>query len=682
MNDYTRAGMLKPGYVAVLIAMTGASGTAYAQPGDLEEIIVTATPIEQSLSNVAAAVSVVELEDIQLARQQLTLDESLSRVPGMFMQSSTNFSRDLRVSMRGFGARSAFGIRGIKVIVDGIPETLPDGQGSVDAIDLGSTGRIEVLRGPSSSIYGNASGGVISVTSESPPEEHSTTIRASAGEYGFRKLQAKVGGTSGSVGYVVSVSESEIDGYRDHSEAENSQLSARLNFDLRGDQTLTTVFNYTDQPVSNDPGGINAAQAAADPRSPRDFNLSRDAGEALEQTRLGLVYSIPFSNGHALRARGHYVTRDFSNKLPIQSGGQVSYDREFFGGGLSYTHSGTFGGRSNELVVGIDFDSQDDDRVRFDNNNGARGDLTFNQNEKVESRGVYLQDILALSDAVDISLGIRFDDVEYDVTDRFLTDGFDDSGSLDFSETSPMIGINVELTESLNVYATYSTAFETPTTTELANRDDSGGFNQSLTAQDAENFEVGFRGTIGSHSLFEVALFDMEVDDELLPDGENAAGRDVFTNAGSSTRTGVEFSLISEPTDRLRTTLSYTWSDFEFDDFGAFSGNDIPGIADTILFAEVTYSHPRGWFASLDARRIGEQYANNANTTRVDGYTVANLRIGAEFQSGSTRLSPFVGINNLTDESYFADIRINAFGSRFFEPAPDRNIYAGITVEF
>ena len=203
-----------------------------------------------------------------------------------------------------------------------------------------------------------------------------------------------------------------------------------------------------------------------------------------------------------------------------------------------------------------------------------------------------------------------------------------------------------------------------------------------MSAQDAENFEIGVRGSIGQHSLFEVALFDMEVDDELLPDGENASGRDVFTNAGSSSRTGIEFSLMSEPTQRIRTTLSYTWSDFEFDNFGAFSGNDIPGIADSLLFAEVTYTHPRGWFAALDARRVGEQYANNANSTLVDAYTVANLRIGAEFERGSTRLAPFIGINNLTDESYFADIRINAFGSRFFEPAPDRNIYAGISIEF
>lgn len=672
-----------------ILVSIGTSGLAAAQPRDLEEIIVTTTPISQPLGSVAAAASVVEEQDIQLARQQLALDESLSRVPGVFMQNRYNFAQDLRIAIRGFGARAAFGIRGIKILVDGIPETLPDGQGSVDSIDLGSTGRIEVLRGPSSSMYGNASGGVVAITTEEPPENHETQLRVSAGEYGFRKLQAKVAGTSGSVGYVVSASDTDLDGYRQNSNARNTQLSARLRFDMRNDQELTTVFNYTDQPTSDDPGGISLAQATADPRSARDANIDFRGGEALEQTRIGAVYSIPFGNGHSLNARGYYATREFSNSLPFFFGGQVQLDRDFIGGGVSYRHTGTLGGRSNELVVGFDFNSQDDDRLRYHNENGARGALTFNQNEQVDSRGIYIQDVLTLSDTVDLTFGARFDDVEYDISDRFLTDGFDDSGTLDFSNTSPMIGINVALTDEINAYANYSTAFETPTTTELANPADTGGFNQDLSSQTAENLEVGLRGSLNPRNFFELAVFDISVDDELIP-FESAGGREYFRNAGSSERTGIEFSLVSEPTSRLRAMLSYTYSDFQFDEYVTpdddYSGNDIPGIADSVLFGEITYTHPRGWFASLDAMRVGAQYADDSNLARIGSYTVANLRIGASFESGSARLSPFVGINNLTDERYFSNIRINAFGppggKRYYEPAPDRNIYAGITVDF
>jgi len=674
--------LTKPGFVAVTLISASLPVTTLAQPENLEEIVVTSTPVSQSLSNVAAAVSVIEQDDIQLARQQLALDESLNRVPGVFMQNRYNFAQDLRIAIRGFGARAAFGIRGIKIIVDGIPETLPDGQGSVDSIDLGATGKIEVLRGPSSSMYGNAAGGVIAITTEEPPQDQTAQLRLSTGEYGFHKIQAKTAGTAGTVGYVISASDSKLDGYRELSTAENRQLTARLNFDLPDDQKLSTVFNYTDQPTSDDPGGINLAQALADPRSARDANLTYNAGEALEQIRLGATYSIPFGNDRSIFASGYYATRDFSNSLPFLSGGQVQLDRNFVGGNLGYTQSSNLGDMPNELTIGMDFNFQDDDRRRYDNEFGSRGALTFDQNEQVESLGIYLQDILSVSEKVDLSFGLRFDDVNYDIDDHFLSDGFDDSGSLDFSHISPMVGINVELSDSLNAYGNYSTAFETPTTTELATADDGGGFNEALTSQDAQNFEIGLRGSLGEHSAFDIALFDISVDDELLPNGENSAGREIFINAGSSSRKGLEFSIVSHPTDQLRTTLSYTLSDFQFDEFGDFSGNDIPGIADSILFAEVTWTHPSGWYASLDATRTGKQYADNANSTPVDAFTVANLRFGAEFEFGSTRLSPFIGINNLTDETYFSNIRINSFGGRYYEPAPERNIYAGITIDF
>jgi iron complex outermembrane receptor protein len=557
----------------------------------------------------------------------------------------------------------------------------------VDGIDIGATGSIEVLRGPSSTLYGNASGGVISVISEEPPEDRFAQVRVSAGEYGFHKVQAKTGGQAGRVGYLVSLSDSQLDGYRAQSRADNTQLTGRFNVDLGGERELLTVFNYTDQPRSDDPGGINATQAALDPRSARDLNVLFNAGEFLEQTRVGFVFTTPLGSQGELTARNYYVWRDFGNSLPFGPGGQVALDRFFSGIGVSYSNSGTWGERPNEIVVGFDYDDQDDDRLRFDNDSGVRGALTFNQNESVSSQGIFVQDLLSLTDTVTLMFGIRFDDVEFDVTDRFLSDG-DDSGIRSLDDTSPMAGITVDLTDSLSVYGNYSSSFETPTTTEYANPDASGGFNPSLVPQSARNLEVGLRGNVGDRHRYDVAVFDIKVDDELIP-YELAAfpGRDFFRNAASSSRQGIEASLLSQPTDRIRTTVSYTYSDFEFDDYvtdggTVFSGNTIPGIADTVFFGEVTYTHPRGWYAAFDVMRVGEQFANDANTTSIDSYTVSNLRFGWNQDVGSSRLSPFVGINNLGDESYHSNIRINAFGGRFFEPAPDRNIYAGVTVDF
>src|SRR5690606_2498608 len=454
----------------------------------LEEIVVTATRLETTLDHVPAAVSVVSKDDIQLGRQQLALDESLSRVPGLFMQNRYNFAQDLRVSIRGFGARANFGIRGVKILVDGIPETLPDGQGSVDSIDLGATSQIEVIRGPSSTLYGNASGGVISLTSEPPPEEPFAELRVSGGRYDFQKLQFKAGGSGERVGYLLSVSDSKFDGFREQSRYENTQLSGRFNVDLDRDRQLLAVVNLTDQPVSDDPGGITAQMAAENPSAAWPANIAFRAGEALEQQRLGFVYSMPLGDGHKLSARNYYVWRDFSNSLPFVDGGIVDLDRFFVGGGLSYTYDGFWLDRPNRLVIAIDYDNQDDDRRRFDNNSGLQGALTFDQNESVRSRGIFLQNELSISEQLLLTMGIRFDEVVFDVTDRYLSDG-DDSGRRTLDGTSPMVGLTYAFSPNLNLYATYSTAFETPTTTEFNDPSGGGGFNPTLDPQEASNIE-------------------------------------------------------------------------------------------------------------------------------------------------------------------------------------------------
>ncbi len=670
---------------ALAIPAVAQTQSAGLQP--LEEIIVTATRIETTLARVPAAVSVVGQDVIQLGRQQLALDEALNRVPGLFLQNRYNFAQDLRIAVRGFGARANFGIRGIKILVDGIPETLPDGQGSVDSIDLGAASQIEILRGPSSTLYGNAAGGVIAVTSELAPERPFTDLRLSAGEYGFRKVQFKAGGRSDRLGYLVSLSDSVFDGYREQSRAENTQLTARLDFDLGQDRQFLTVFNYTDQPVSDDPGGINAAQAANAPRTARDQNLNYAGGEALEQTRIGFVYSMPLGEGHEITARNYYAWRDFNNRLPFRFGGQVEFDRFFMGGGFTYSNEGSWGGRRNRLIVGFDFDEQDDDRRRYMNNFGVRGGLTLDQNESVGSRGVYIQDELNVSDAVDLRFGLRYDEVEFDVTDRFLGNG-DDSGKRKLDDVSPMLGFSAQLSDSVSLYATYSSAFETPTTTEYNNPSGGGGFNPTLEPQTARNLEVGLRGSIADRHRYEVAVFNIEVDDELIPfEVPGSPGRDYFANAGKSTRDGVEFSLTAQPTDRLRATFSYTYSDFTFKEFTTesgrdYAGNTIPGTAEDVIFGELEYRNPNGWYGALEAIRIGDQYANNANSAGTDAYTLTNLRFGYERETDSLVIAPFAGVNNLLDETYTANLRINAFGGRFYEPGPDRHLYAGVTFSF
>jgi iron complex outermembrane receptor protein len=649
----------------------------------LDEIVVIATRRESTVRDVARSISVVGKERIQLGAQQLGLDEALAGVPGLYMQNRFNFAQDLRISLRGFGARSSFGIRGIKVLVDGIPETLPDGQAGVDSIDIGSAQSIEVLRGPASSLYGNSSGGVISITSELGSEDPYVEGRLAGGEFDYQQYQLKSAGSWVDSDYLVNVSRTEIEGYRDHSNARGSLLNSKFGIPLNDTDKLILAFNYTDQPLADDPGGINAAQASSDPSSARQQNVQFDAGESLSQQRFGVVYERNRPSGN-LTLRNYYVWRDFDNRLPFVNGGSVDLDRFYYGFGAQYSLGDRLPEKLN-LTFGLDVDRQDDDRKRFDNNSGVLGSMTFDQNENVESAGVYVLSQYEIDNAWSVLAGLRYDELSYDVTDRFLANG-DDSGKLDFNEVSPSLGINYQMDSGV-LFASYSSSFETPTTTELANPDASGGFNPDLNAQTADNFEVGFKRSSGN-LYYELALFTIDLEDELVP-FELAAfpGRTFYSNAGNSTRDGIETAISWANESGLRVNASFTWSDFSFDSFiddnaNDFSGNQLPGLPKQFGYLGLTYDSDNGFSGTIEAIYSGALYANNANTAKVPDYAATNLRLAREFTSGQWLFRPYVGINNLFDKNYNSNIRINAFGGRHFEPAPSINVYAGVVVRF
>jgi iron complex outermembrane receptor protein len=296
---------------------------------------------------------------------------------------------------------------------------------------------------------------------------------------------------------------------------------------------------------------------------------------------------------------------------------------------------------------------------------------------------VFLQDELSLSKRAQLTLGVRSDSVEFAVTDHYLADGFNDSGSRTFDDTSPMVGFTLQMTPHLSLYTTYSSSFETPTTTEFNKPDGTGGFNQNLNPQIAHNFEVGLRGTMTKRQRYEVAVFSTKVKDELIPfEVPTSPGRNYYVNAGDSKHDGVEFSWISNPTDQLTATVSYTYSDFSFN-----SGKVIPGTAKNVLFGELAYRDPRGWFVSTDVTYVGDQFGDNNNTAfgKTDAYSLASLRWGWDFTLPKTVVSPYVGVDNLLDETYTANLRLNPVGvgtaaGRYFEPGPPRTAYAGVSI--
>lgn len=683
--------------VVALLAVQSTLSAATANT--LEEVRVTATRIPSDVLELPFAVARIDGEAVQRGRQQLGLDEALASQPGLFFQNRYNFAQDLRIAIRGFGARANFGIRGIRIFADDIPQTLPDGQGSVDAIDLGSVGSVEVIRGPFAAVYGSSSGGVILIRSEDGPQPPTVSGRYSTGPYGYRQWQLKTGGQSGvpaevpatgpgrGLNWLAKLSATRLDGYRDHSAYESRLFNSKLRYEWASGASLTVIANAVDSPRADDPGALTAREVAADRRQAAPRNLQFDAGEALDQQSLGAAYRRGWGDGELL-LRGYYQQRDFVNRLPFDvnsngQGGSVRLDRGFGGAGAQYRWDSLWAGRDHRLVAGFDYDTQRDHRRRYANEQGITGALTTDQDEDVTTTAVFVQDVIDLGAAVALTLGARYDDVDYRVSDRIGTGG---SGQRSFQEFSPMAGVSWRLRESLRLYGNVSTSFDPPTTTELANPYGPTGFNPDLEPQTATNFEVGLKGR-PDPIAYEVALFRIEVRDEIVPFELAGSGQAFFENAGRSRHDGLEAALRVELLHGLNASLAYTWSDFRFTSFSSpgadrFDGNRIPGIPEHQVSAGLDWQHPSGFYAGWDLLYVGPFYADNANAVEVGDYAVSNLRAGFRWQAQRWTVEPFLGVNNLSDGRYASNVRLNAAFGRYYEPAPERNAYGGLEIRY
>ncbi len=670
--------------------------------GPVEEIIVRAERVPANLIHVPAAVSVVDQQAIQFARPQLTLGESLTAVPGVFTQNRQNFAQDLRISIRGFGSRARFGIRGIRVLVDGIPTTLPDGQGQVDTLQLSTAGRIDVMRGPSASLYGSASGGIIRIESEPIPEIPLVQARAMAGSYGYQSYDAKGLGQAGPVGLLVGLSHQRTGGYRAQSQMESSVLNSRVGWEIDDDSELTAYLNFVYGPVAQDAGALSTAQIAQDRRQAQTCNQILDAGESVDQIGGALKYRREFGEHDETTAVTWYGWRDFDNRLVFgnaclgqAAGGSAGeIDRFFAGGSLQHVHQQDVFSLPNRLLAGVDIEAQRDDRSSRQLFAQSLGATTLDQSEDVTSYRFFVQDDLTLPADLTLGFSIGFDALRYDVTDQLppTAGDVDDSGGLDFNEWSPAGTLRYSPHEAVNAYARISTSFEPPTTTELRRPDGSGGFDATLEPQTAVNYEVGLKGLLPGRFRYELAIYYMEIDSEILriQIPINGGVDDRYRNAGESTRTGVEVGLAWRPIEPITATLAYTFSASEFVQHSAengesFAGNEVPGVPEQVFYAAVQYEHTAGAFVSLEGRYIGSYYADDANRVETDSYGVLDLRMGWRIDWGRFELVPQLGFNNLLDASYIDNVRTGEradAASRIFEPAPGFEVYGGMTLGY
>lgn len=656
------------------------------QPADsIEEIIVSATRDDRPLYAVPAAVGLVDREAIGAGRQMIGLDESLMRIPGLFMQNRYNFAQSLKLSIRGFGARANFGTRGIKFYQDGIPLTTVDGQGGIEDIDLNSIDRIEVIRGPASSLYGSSSGGVVNFfTGDEPGTARYIGGNFSLGEYQTRLGNIKTGGELDKLRYFFNISKFATEGYRSQSRTRNTRFNSRFVYDIDARSDFSLIFTAYDAPVADDPGGLSRAALTRDRRQAFARNVRFNSSEAIDQQKLGLTYRRDIGANGELILRNYYLHRNYQGLLPIPRSGFVEFSRFQFGGGAQYNLETALFGRQNRATLGFDIDTQQDDRQRSANINGRKGRLALNQLEKGDSIGVYLRNEWALSDRLELALGLRYDRVVLEVEDRFRADG-DQSTRLSFGELSPMGGLLWAVRPGVNIYANISSMFETPTFTELA-RVSTGGF-ANVKAQRALNYELGVKGAPNPRFSYELAVFHIAVKDEII-NISNIGGRTFFNNA-DTTRNGLEGSVSFMPADGLNMLLSYTFNDFKFARFPAAAcradncaGNELPGLPRHNFYTELSYTHPSGFFSGIDFQYVSDMFVDNANTERNQAYGVANLRAGYKQTLGDIELTPYLAINNLFDEEYVGNVRINAFGRRYYEPAPELNLYAGVNVRY
>jgi len=673
---------------SLLLLSTAFSAPVWAQT-DTEAVLptveVSAPRLAREIYATPAAVSTIEQDAIAQGQQRVRLDESLNRVPGVFLQNRDNFAQGQRISIRGFGARAPFGVRGITVMVDGIPYTLPDGQAQLDAIDLDSAERIEVIRGPSSVLYGNAAGGVIDITTADGRDNPGTRLRMGAGSDGYQKMALQNGGVQGDWSHHISLTALNVDGYREQSSTEKYLLNAKLRRELGSDRALTAIINLLDNPRSEDPGALNAREVAEGRDQAAPNSLALDAGQTVDQQLIGLQYEDLSAGEGELYLKGFIAQRDFEQQLPFVGSSRLGYQRDYMGASAEYHHEVTLGNLPLNYIVGVDAARQKDDRFRNDvNPQGAVGEPLADETQTATSTGVFAQGDLALSELLTLSLGTRFDRVDLDVDDDFAADG-DQSGQRTFNEWSGSAGLSYRYRPQHQAYINTGTAFETPTFSEFANPA-GGGFNPSVEPQKAWNREVGLRGYIEPLALdYDVALFSVRVRDELVPYDEG--GRTFYQNAGDTNRDGVELALGWQLADQWRLDSALTLARYEFDEFATpserFDGNRIPGLPEQTWVNQLTWENLDERFATLETEYVGDLVADNANETSVDSYWLVNLRVGDGWQlSQQTRLSAYVGLRNLLDEEHYSNVRLNGTFGRFYEPAPGRSVYGGVELSF
>ena len=678
---------------------------------DLAPVVVTATRTEARPFDIPASIDRIGGDEIRDGRAQINISESLGAVPGLIARDRQNYAQDVQISVRGFGARSSFGIRGVRLYVDGIPATLPDGQGQISNVDLGSVDSIEVLRGPFSSLYGNSSGGVIQVFTEEGRGTPRLGVTVAAGSDDSVRLATKVAGAVGAFGYVASVSRFRTDGYRDHSATTRTLGNMKLTLRPDDASKLTLVANSVSLPAAQDPLGLSRAQYEANPRGVDPSAVAFNTRKSVDQTQGGLTYERRITDANTLQLMayaGHRATEQFQSipvatqANPRQPGGVIDLAREYRGADLRWTYKTELIDAPLAIVGGLAYDSLDEHRRGFQNYTGTgagqvlgvQGALRRDENNDVSNFDQYLQASWKFAPQWTLNAGVRHSRVNFNFADNYIVGvNPDDSGSTKYSATLPVVGLMFAANESVHLYATAGRGFETPTLNELAYRSGGAtGLNLGLQAARSTSLEAGIKARFGAFGDLNLASFHTRTDNEIVTE-TNQFGRATFKNAGATRRTGLEAGWSNRFAENLRAQVAYTWIDAVYKDgfltcatapcatpnLLIAGGNRIPGIARSSLFAGLNWVPARGIRGGIEARLLSRVFVNDQNSDAAAGYATASANVGYATTAGPWELGAFVRVDNLFDRQYAGSVIVNDGNGRFFEPAPGRTWLASAT---
>lgn len=681
--------------VPVMLAALPAAGPAQTQAAaedtvELAPIVVTVLRSPVRLDRLPFSTSVLAGSVLSEGNTGVFIEEALHGLPGVRVQNRYNPAMGERISIRGFGARSQFGVRGIKILVDGIPATLPDGQTTLDHLDIGSLGRVEALRGPAAALYGNGAGGVILFESAAPyagPYSQQATVVA--GSDGLLRLQATGSGTTGNLAFRASAAQHRFEGFRSNptDSGEDPYSRATRTTVNAGFTSVTAGGTLSVQLSGLDLEALNAGSLPSelfDDGSDEawGFNVRRRTRKYVTQGQAGISWRGPLGGMEgALSAYG--VRRELDNPIPTSV---IDLDRNGGGVRLALAREWRTATGSGRVDFGAEGEVQSDDRRNFANDGGDAGELTLDQHERVRAAAFFGQLRLPVAGRLNVVSALRFDHFSFRADDRFAAAGNpDDSGTRGMSGLSPSLGLHLGL-GGHGLFASVARSFETPTTTELANRPDrAGGFNPELDPQRGWTAEAGMRGELGDGTVYDLAAFSSKLSGQLVPFEVPAApGRRFYRNVGRSRLHGFEASVRTALSSLLTARLAYGYVDARFTEFSVggddFADNRVPGIAPHRL--EASLRADRGpWFGEIRLEARADVPADDANEAAADDFTLVGLRFGAaEVGTGNMRLSPFAGITNLTNVRYATSVVVNAFGGRYFEPGPDRGGYVGLSV--